>query len=435
MTGTVLPVSTAFLLILSFCSALSCYSLRNFSRSRLDEICRRRGREERFGAILKRWEDALLAAELFLLFSVLGSVSVLFAWTGVLEPVENGLAGWLGLAGKWLLTAAVLFVTVSVLPWTVARVAGETVLYFCWPLLQIATAVMQPLLKVCRGFDKFVHRLSGVQEPGGDEESLLAEEIRTVVDESRREGVLESEAGTMIHRVMELQQEDTAAVMTPRTEMNCIPVTCTLQEARARLLEAGHSRMPVIGETTDDIIGILYAKDLLRYDGESNGEKVQLAEILREPFYVPETTGIANLLETMKKERTHLAIVVDEYGGVAGLVTMEDILEEIVGEIVDEYDDAEEDGIHSPEPGVVEVDARVHIDDLNEQFQYGFPEEGDFDTIGGFVFNQLGRIPVPGDNFTWNQFRVTVLDADQRKVRKLRIEIDHSLAAASPEET
>jgi len=190
----------------------------------------------------------------------------------------------------------------------------------------------------------------------------------------------------------------------------------------------------VIGETTDDIIGILYAKDLLKHVNSTNDKTITLADIVREPFYVPETTGIANLLETMKRKRVHLAIVVDEYGGVAGLVTMEDVLEENVGEIVDEYDAAEGTGINTTGPNVTEVEARVHIDELNEQFDYCLPEEGDYDTIGGFVFTQLGRIPEPNDTLTWNLLRITVLEADKRKVGKLRIELDQSLAAAASEE-
>jgi CBS domain containing-hemolysin-like protein len=297
------------------------------------------------------------------------------------------------------------------------------------------TVAMKLKLKVLYGFDRLIHRLAGMQEPprhGG--QSDLANEIRSVVDEGKREGVLEPEAGTMIHRVMELQEEDTAAIMTPRTEMNCISVDSTLEEARTRLLELGHSRIPVIGETTDDIIGILYAKDLLKHLNSTNDKTVKLADIVREPFYVPETTGIANLLETLKRKRVHLAIVVDEYGGVAGLVTMEDVLEEIVGEIVDEYDAMEGTGIQSTGPNVTEVEARVHIDDLNEQFDYGLPEDSDYDTIGGFVFTQLGRVPEPNDSLTWNLLRITVLEADKRKIGKLRIEVDHTLASAASEE-
>ena len=148
----------------------------------------------------------------------------------------------------------------------------------------------------------------------------------------------------MIDRVMELHDEDAAAVMTPRTDMICLRVDASLEDARRQLLEAGHTRVPVIGETTDDIVGILYAKDILGHlKVDVSSAPGGLREVVREPFYVPETTGIDTLLETLKHEQVHLAIVLDEYGGVAGLVTLEDILEEIVGEIEDEYEPQEEE--------------------------------------------------------------------------------------------
>jgi CBS domain containing-hemolysin-like protein len=152
---------------------------------------------------------------------------------------------------------------------------------------------------------------------------------------------------------------------------------------------------------------------------------------VREPYYVPETMGIDTLLQTLKRQRVHLAIVLDEYGGVAGLVSLEDILEEIVGEIADEYDLAVAEQIDMISPGVMELDARVHVDDLNERFEYGLPEDGDFETIGGFVFSILGRIPVSGEDFTWQNLRFTVLDADKRKINRLRIEVDYSLTSAA----
>jgi len=432
-----LPASIAAVLIVTFLSALACYALRDFSRSRLNDICTRNNQQNRFGIILKKHEETLLSVEILFLFFSVGLLSLLLTLTqlGLIPPIEGTPVDWLTYAAKWLLVALILVLTGGIFPWMISRVAGEPFLYYLWPLLDTFTAAMRPMLKVLYGFDRLIHRLAGMQEPqrhGG--QSDLADEIRSVVEEGKREGVLEPEAGTMIHRVMDLQEEDTAAIMTPRTEMNCILVDSTLEEARTRLLELGHSRIPVIGETTDDIIGILYAKDLLKHVSSENSKTVKLADIVREPFYVPETTGIANLLETLKRKRVHLAIVVDEYGGVAGLVTMEDVLEEIVGEIVDEYDATEETGIKTTGPNVTEVEARVHIDDLNEQFDYGLPEEGDYDTIGGFVFTQLGRVPEPNDSLTWNLLRITVLEADKRKIGKLRIEVDHTLAATPAEE-
>ena len=312
------------------------------------------------------------------------------------------------------------------LPWSISRVASEALLYHTWPLMVGFLVLMRPLILLTGRFDTLVHRIAGRRDPGGEETSKIAEEIQSVVNEGEREGLLETRAGRMIHRVMELSEEDVGAVMTPRTEMFCIHQDVDLHAARAALLDAGHSRVPVIGDSPDDILGLLYAKDLLRHTAE-NGDDVALADLLREPTYIPETTAVDQLLERMKRERFHIAIVLDEYGGVLGLVTMEDILEEIVGEIEDEHDPDEAEPIQQIDEWIAEVDGRVHLDDLNERFNYDLPEDEDFDTIGGFVFSELGHIPEVDETLTWRTLRMTVLEADKRRVIKLRIEIDRSL--------
>ena len=430
MTNPALLAWVSLLIVGDFFIVLAGYSLRDFSRSRLDEICRQHGRESRFGVILKRHELALLAVEiLFGLVSLL-LAGLLFGLLEAAQSVPPDGFGWIVRAVSWLALAATLLFALLVLPWAISRVAGERYLYLTWPLISALLTASRPLLWCALMVDTFAHRLSGLSEPAEGDAGSLTEEIRSVVDEGQREGVIESEAHSMIHRVMQLQEEDAAAVMTPRTDMFCIQADETLEEARRLLLEAGHTRVPVIGESTDDIVGILYAKDLLRYLSAANEETVTLRDIVREPFYIPDTTGADTLLENMKRQHVHMAIVLDEYSGVAGLVTMEDILEEIVGEIVDEYDADEDTGIYPLSPGVVEVESRVHIDDLNDQFDFDLPKHGDFETIGGFVFSQLGRVPHPGDSLTWQKLRVTVLQADKRRIHRLRIEVDETLAAS-----
>jgi CBS domain containing-hemolysin-like protein len=245
------------------------------------------------------------------------------------------------------------------------------------------------------------------------------------VEEGEREGLLEQGSTIMIRRVMELQDEDVGAIMTPRTDMHCVPVDSTLEEARQMLIESGHSRLPVIGDSTDDVVGILYAKDLIKaLEPHRTGEPISvLRDIIREPVYVPLTTQIPAMLELMKRQKIHIAMVHDEYGGVSGLVTMEDILEEIVGEIADEYDEEQvADDISTRVQGVVDVDARVRLDEINRQFNYDLPESDDFDTVGGFVFSQFGRMPSTGEVLEWQRLRFTVLEADARRIQRLRIQ-------------
>jgi magnesium and cobalt exporter, CNNM family len=434
VSGWLLAIVLGVLAIADFLVLLAVFTLRDFSRGRLDEICKERGREDRFGHILKDDEDAQLLSELAASLLTAALVGVTVFEFGFFTLHDGDWWDWTLEAASLAGSAFLLLALTVVLPWTLARVGGERYLFSTWPLVSAALRVFRKLLVPVRRFDHLMHRLAGKAHPENGEHAGISEEIRSVVDEGQREGLLENEARTMIHRVMELSEVETASIMTPRTDMICIRAEASLEEARELLLQAGHSRVPVIGETTDDIIGILYAKDLLRYVNVANGQPVALQDIVREPYYVPETTGIDKLLEMMKRERVHVAIVVDEYGGVAGLVSMEDILEEIVGEIVDEYDAAEDTGIVTVSPDIIDVDSRVHIDDLNEQFQLNLPEDADYDTVGGFVFRQLGRIPINGDQFTWGRLRVTVKKADKRRIHKIRLQRDETLAANGAEE-
>ncbi|MCC7422427.1 MAG: HlyC/CorC family transporter [Planctomycetaceae bacterium] len=416
----------------SFLVALGAFSLRDFSRSRLEEACAGRGRPHRFGVIIREYGDALLALEWLLLALVSATAVAMFHWLKS-GDVEDLFDAWGGVAVNAVLFMAAGGFLVVVLPWCIARVAGEKILAAAWPAMAVWKGLMRPFLAMANKLDTYAHRLTGLEEPGTSEESEFSEELRTVVDEGQREGIIEHGAGTIIRRVIELQESDVSAIMTQRTDMVTIPATASLDEARLTFLECGHSRIPVIGETADDVVGVLYAKDLLQHlkdDPPPSG----LRSLVREPLYVPETSGIDKLLETMKRDRVHFALAIDEYGNVAGLVTMEDILEEIVGEIGDEYDTAEESGIYPVKPGVVELESWVRVDDLNEQFDYELPDDEDFATIGGFVLSRMGRIPKPGDNITWEQLRLTVLSGDKRRIERLRVEADPSLAPKAAEE-
>lgn len=399
------------------------HSLRGFSLSRLEEIAGNRNNPERFRHIHRWHEQACLTADFA--FCLLGGLTVLLLVRWLVPetwpPVEP--AAWAALLVEGVGLVLGLLVGLVAIPWSLARVAREKLLFSLWPLLSILLKLALPLRGLTRRIEVLTFRLSGIPEPSGEESTLLTEELQTVINEGQREGLLESQARSMIERVIALQEDDAASVMRPRTSMRCIAADSSFEEAREQLLEFGHSRVPVVGESTDDIVGILYAKDLLKYLKSEGDRPDSLREILREPFYVPEATGVDKLLELMKRRKVHLAIVVDEYGGVAGLVTMEDILEEIVGNIHDEYDPEEDTGIREISTGVVEVDSEVHIDDLNEQFELDLPEDGDFETIGGFVYDHFGRIPVSGESFSLKAVQVTVLQATPRRIRTLRLNI------------
>ncbi|MEO1984405.1 MAG: hemolysin family protein, partial [Fuerstiella sp.] len=340
-------------------------------------------------------------------------------------PVDGNLTTTVG----WIVTVAAALVTASLflvaMPWTISRVNGESLLYRIWPLLNLTRRVLTPIWHAARHLDRIVHRIVGVPEPDSDAAAnLLTEELLTVVDESCREGVMQSNASTMIHRVVDLQTEDVAAIMTPRTDMVTIDADIPLAESLKQMLDNSFSRVPVIRDGIDDIVGILYARDLLAYAVESNDDSDTrtVADIAREALYAPESQGIGDLLEAMRQKKVHMAVIVDEYSGVSGLVTLEDILEEIVGEISDEYDSEDSTLWKQHIDGTTEVDARFHMDDLNEEFGYGFPEDEEFDTIGGFVLSCFGRIPGIGEEHCWKNLKLTVLDADERHLIRVRIE-------------
>ena len=228
----------------------------------------------------------------------------------------------------------------------------------------------------------------------------------------------------MIEGVIELGDLDVSEIMTPRTDMVCMTLALSWQEALDFVVEAGHTRIPVANKNLDDIVGLLYTKDLLPELAKGPDDPVRpWTALLRDPYFVPETKPIDVLLQEFQQTRNHMAVVLDEYGGVSGLVTMEDVLEEIVGEIVDEYDQDLVEGIRQLDDGLSEALGKVHIDEINERLGLDLPDDGDFDTIGGFVFSRLGHIPAVGEELLADNVRITVLEATRRRIERVKIEI------------
>lgn len=437
MTGVLSAVGVLILL------TLHCFCLRDFSRSRLEELCQKMGNPERFSRILQNHDRHLLLSEVVLLVLMIIAVvsaSEMFLFHGsqfvpLKQITDASVSSWwptlLTVGNMIALLLAVVFLFVAI-PWTLARVIGERWLYHTLPLFNGMYWLLSPIWLVVFRLDRIIHRVFELPEPDSEAAThMLTEELLSVVNESQREGIIQSTASNMIHRVIDLQKEDVASIMTPRTDMETIDADVLLTDAMRYVLESGFSRMPVIREGIDDIVGILYARDLLSHataigseddSGTQMADQQTAADIAREVLYAPESQGIGDLLEAMRSKKVHMAIVVDEYSGVSGVVTMEDILEEIVGDISDEYDKQDDTLWKKHSDGVTEVDARYHLDDLNEEYSYGFPEDEEFDTIGGFALSCFGRIPAVGESQQWNQLKLVVLEADERSVSKIRIE-------------
>jgi CBS domain containing-hemolysin-like protein len=243
-------------------------------------------------------------------------------------------------------------------------------------------------------------------------------EIQDLMDAGEEEGIINEEENEMIRAIFALGNTVVREIMVPRTDMAFVNVDTTFREVLETIISCGHSRIPVYDGTVDNIIGLLYAKDLLKYWGMDEATVV-LRKILRTPYFIPESKNLEELLHEFKKKRVHIAIVIDEYGGTAGLVTIEDLLEQIVGDIQDEYD-LEEEWLVEESAGVVVVDARLPIEELEQYFHIEV-ERDKFDTVGGLMIHLTGRIPQIGEEVSSDTIHLAVVEADERRIGKVRI--------------
>ncbi len=408
--------------LVSCFTAIGARALREYSRHDLQGICRRRGKPNRFGEILRSYDRVALGVEMVVVLAAALSVTAGALWGVERYGDGGGLPWWLPLVIAALL-GLVITVGIVWIPWSTSRVGGAAFLYHTWPFWRLMSKTVQPLVWCAWGADLVLHRMAGRAPTQHDEESF-EEEIRTIVTEGHREGLLEEDAREMIEGVIELGDADVAHIMTPRTEMHMVQVDTPWDALLQDVIAVGHTRIPVFRKNRDDIVGILNSKDLLPELAKGPDEpRKPVNELLRRPLFVPESKPVDDLLELFQQSRTHIAVVLDEYGGVSGLVTIEDALEEIVGEIVDEYDKEVEDVIQRTDDNVCEALGRAHVDQINEEMGFRLPEDEDFDTIGGFVFAEFGRVPLAGESLTWQEaVRVTVLDASRRRINRVRLE-------------
>jgi CBS domain containing-hemolysin-like protein len=251
-----------------------------------------------------------------------------------------------------------------------------------------------------------------------DQRRILSEdEIKAIVNQAQKDGILEKEEKEMIDSIFYFSKTVVREIMTPRTDTFCISAHAFLQHAIELMVQRGHSRIPVYKDKIDNIVGIVYAKDLLQLSDKDASKEVSTH--MREATFIPETQNIEDLLNEMRNGRIHLAIVIDEYGGMAGVVTLEDILEEIVGEIRDEYDHREQPSMRQLTPHSFIVDASMNIEDLGDKLHCKFPKSDDYDTIGGFVLTQLGHVPARGEQFPFEDYDIVVRDVAKRRIRQL----------------
>jgi CBS domain containing-hemolysin-like protein len=279
--------------------------------------------------------------------------------------------------------------------------------------------VFGPLVWVLRRSTELVLRGFGLEPPGAEVDAVSEAELRMLLNRSSEQGEIQQEERGMIEKVFDFADKDAADVMVPRPEVVALSAALPPEEALAAVIDSPYTRYPVYRETLDDVVGILHVRDLFSAMHEHGLAHVDVEKLLRPAHIVPETKDLASLLHEFRRTNTHFAVVVDEYGAMAGIATLEDLLEEIVGEIEDEFDVAEEQ-IEQVDEDTYRIDGMFPIDEFNERFGTALPEE-DFHTLAGFVFGQLGRAAEPGDDVSYDGMRFDVLDVEGNRIERVGV--------------
>lgn len=314
--------------------------------------------------------------------------------------------------------AAFTLIFGELVPKNLAVARAESIALAVARPIEWASVVFAPFVAVLVAATNAVLALFGSKERAQIPE-MTEDEIRSIIEAGEEGGVVEPMELKMIEGVFDFGDTVVREVMVPRIDIVALDKDSSIDNAVRLFLKAGYSRIPVFDGSLDNIIGVLYAKDLLKHYGEVVEAK-RVTDLMRPPFFVPETKKVDELFTELQRGRRHLAIVVDEYGGTAGLVTLEDLLEEIVGEIHDEYDTLETQTVITG-PGEAVVTGKVSLGDLNEVLDLDLESEGAYDTVGGLIYAKLGRIPNPGDKVTVNGAELTVLAVQGRRIRQVRV--------------
>jgi putative hemolysin len=406
-------------------------------RTRLDELADEGDRRAARALRLLKDPGRFLAV-IQVAITFLGALASAVAAVSIVELLATPLSGvsWIGeRAGALALLVVTLLVSIvsivlgELIPKGFALANPDRIALAASGPISLFAKIVSPLVALLVLLTKAISRPFGIDPTRTPE--LSAAEIRLIVEQGSQQGVLEAEEEQMISAVMSLSDSKLHEVMVPRIDIVAIDQEATFDEAVEVVLKEGHSRTPLYRESVDHIVGILYAKDLLRLIA-AGGPRPRLRDIMRPALFVPESQSVDDLLHELQRRKVHMAVVLDEYGGTAGLVTIEDLLEEIVGEIQDEFDEEEPMKVEIG-PGEVILDGRADIDDLIELVEPALELEDDeeYDTLGGFVYHRIGRVPVVGDAVVIEPFVITVIKVSGRRVGKVRVRWTPSSAAAS----
>lgn len=406
-------------------SALS-YALRTYSRARIAHYLSDE-RSRVWLDRLDRHEAGLQAVASALRLIVIVGLMV-WVYYEKLVVDSGGKVDTAAFVEPSVIILVVLLIFALAIPHSIAQHAGDALVARNLPIIWTLRMLFYPLERGMMGVDFIVRRLAGKPEINpAAETARVEEEILNAVSEGEAMGAVDMEQKEIIQSVFQLNQTAVSAIMTPRTEIEAVSVDANYEQVRESILKVGHSRIPVFEKSIDHIVGVVYAKDLLRLRAD---EPFDVRKLMRVAPYVPQTKTLGELLDEFRRKRVQIAIVLDEYGGTAGLATIEDILEELVGEIDDEYDQPEAPSLKKIDDDTLEVDGRVSVSEVNAELGLELPEDGDYETIGGFVFTTVGKIPVRGERFPHGNLEIEILEAEPRKINRLRIRVQREAPTA-----
>jgi len=402
------------------------FSLVRVRRTRLEQLSDEGNRGARRVQKLVS-QPARFLATIQLGLTFVGFLAATFAGASLVGGVADGIRAIPALAAQaelialLLITSLVSLFTIvfgELVPKALAYAYAERMAFLFAGPIDLLGRILAPLVWFLTTVTAAITRLFGITDTQG--EKLTAEELMIIVERGGEQGVIEAEEQQMIGAVLELGQQRVHEVMVPRTAITALPVDAPADQIVETIVAAGHSRIPIYDETIDNVMGILYAKDLLPV--LAKGDKPDLRTILRTPLFVPESISVDDLLHMLQRRKVHIAIVLDEYGGTAGLVTIEDLIEEIVGEIQDEYD-VEEPMVERISDDEARIDGRASIDDLTETFgvELNAEDSDQYDTVGGLVYHEIGGVPEVGDTVQVGDLTLTVESTDGRRVGKVLV--------------
>lgn len=354
------------------------------------------------------------------------------AATGISQRLAHVLAAWqipyTETISVVVITILLSFITLifgELVPKRIALQNAETYSMFCARPILLISKIASPFIKILSVSTKLVLRIFGMHDENV-EESLSREEIRSMVESGQESGVINETETELINNIFAFNDCEAEDIMTPRKDVYCIDINDPLTEYIDELMEMHYTRIPVYDENVDDIIGILHIKDFMieAHRQAYDFRKVELRSILRKPYFVLETKNIGELFRELQKAHQHIAILIDEYGGFSGIVTIEDVIEEVMGEIEDEYDELEEPDILKLDEHTYQLNGLLSLDDLNEELELSIDTE-EYDTVSGFLLGQIGRILEDGTQtcVTWKNLRFDILEVKERHIETVRMTI------------